>query len=109
MRISDWSSDVCSSDEEKLKTTQAAIYEATGTEILTQSTNIRDPEAVEELIATVHDRLGGIDTLVNNAGGQFPQDAIDYTRKGWLDVIDDRMSTRMNSSHYSATRMPSSA
>src|SRR3546814_20392799 len=73
---------ICGRDEEKLKTTQAAIYEATGTEILTQSTNIRDPEAVEELIATVHDRLGGLDTLVNNAGGQFPQDANDLTRKG---------------------------
>src|SRR3546814_20495491 len=28
---------ICGRDEEKLKTTQAAIYEATGTEILTQS------------------------------------------------------------------------
>ncbi|API60290.1 short-chain dehydrogenase [Tardibacter chloracetimidivorans] len=83
---------ICGRDEEKLKTTQAAIYEATGTEILTQSTNIRDPEAVEELIATVHDRLGGLDTLVNNAGGQFPQDAIDFTRKGWLAVIDTNLN-----------------
>src|SRR3546814_10969051 len=78
---------ICGRDEEKLKTTQAAIYEATGTEILTQSTNIRDPEAVEALIATVHDRLGGLDTLLNNAGGQVPQAAIDLTRKGRLAVV----------------------
>ena len=57
-----------------------------------QSTNIRDADAVEALIGRVSDHFGGLDTLVNNAGGQFPQDAIDFTRKGWLAVIDTNLN-----------------
>ena len=34
------------------------------------------------------ERTGKIDTVINNAGGQFPQDAIDFSRKGWLAVLD---------------------
>jgi NAD(P)-dependent dehydrogenase (short-subunit alcohol dehydrogenase family) len=50
--------------------------------------SIREPEQVEMLLDRVHQEFGGLDTLVNNAGGQFPQNAIDFSRKGWLAVID---------------------
>lgn len=79
---------ICGRTTEKLEKTREAIAEAVGREIHIASTNIRDADAVEALIGEVHDRFGGIDTLVNNAGGQFPQDAIDFSRKGWLAVID---------------------
>lgn len=83
---------ICGRDMEKLEGTAALIRESTGSEILCQSTNIRDPDAVEALIANVHDHFGGLDTLVNNAGGQFPQDAIDFSRKGWMAVIDTNLN-----------------
>lgn len=83
---------ICGRDPEKLEGTAALIRESTGREILCQSTNIRDPDAVEALIGSVHDHFGGLDTLVNNAGGQFPQDAIDFSRKGWMAVIDTNLN-----------------
>ena len=83
---------ICGRSDDKLQRTREIIHEATGVDVLTQAMNIRDPEAVEHLIATVHERHGGLDTLVNNAGGQFPQDAIDFTRKGWLAVIDTNLN-----------------
>ncbi|WP_236672286.1 SDR family oxidoreductase [Croceicoccus sp. YJ47] len=83
---------ICGRTAEKLDATRDAIAEATGREIFTCPTNIRDGDAVEALIASVHDRFGALDTLVNNAGGQFPQDAIDFTRKGWLAVIDTNLN-----------------
>ncbi|MBB4632412.1 SDR family oxidoreductase [Sphingosinicella soli] len=83
---------ICGRSEDKLELVRDEIHKATGVEIHTQSTNIRDPEAVEALIADVHAQLGGLDTLVNNAGGQFPQDAIDFSRKGWLAVIDTNLN-----------------
>lgn len=83
---------ICGRNEEKLDSAREVIAKATGVEIHTRQTNIRDPEAVEDLIADVHETFGGIDTLVNNAGGQFPQDAIDFTRKGWLAVIDTNLN-----------------
>ena len=38
------------------------------------------------------ERHGRIDTLINSAGGQFPQAAIDYTEKGWNAVIDTNLN-----------------
>jgi citronellol/citronellal dehydrogenase len=83
---------ICGRDPEKLAKTRQAILTATGKGVFTQSMTIRDPDAVEALISAVSDRFGGIDTLVNNAGGQFPQNAIDFSRKGWLAVIDTNLN-----------------
>lgn len=83
---------ICGRDPEKLATTVALVREDTGADVLAVPANIRDPDAVEALIGQVHEELGGIDTLVNNAGGQFPQDAIDFSRKGWLAVIDTNLN-----------------
>ena len=83
---------ICGRDPDKLGRVQTLIAEATGQEILARSVNIRDPDAVEAFIGETHDAFGGLDTLVNNAGGQFPQDAIDFSRKGWLAVIDTNLN-----------------
>ena len=83
---------ICGRNEEKLDVTKQAIKQHCGRDIFTQSMTIRDPDAAEKLIADVHDHFGDIDTLVNNAGGQFPQDAIDFSRKGWLAVIDTNLN-----------------
>lgn len=83
---------ICGRDPDKLDRTRALIADATGQEILVHTTNIRDPEAVERLVDDVLATFGGLDTLVNNAGGQFPQDAIEFSRKGWLAVIDTNLN-----------------
>jgi len=83
---------ICGRSPDKLEQTRDAIRAATGRTIFTKAMTIRDPDAVETLIEDVHHELGGIDTLVNNAGGQFPQDAVDFSRKGWLAVIDTNLN-----------------
>ena len=79
---------ICGRKAERLDATGQWIREATGRPVLTVPMSIREPEQVEMLLDRVHAAFGGLDTLVNNAGGQFPQNAIDFTRKGWLAVID---------------------
>ena len=83
---------ICGRDSDKLARVQSLIAEASGQEIFARSVNIRDPDAVETFIGEIHNSFGGLDTLVNNAGGQFPQDAIDFSRKGWLAVIDTNLN-----------------
>src|SRR5512139_867386 len=51
-------------------------------------TDIRDPDAVTALFEAVWAAHGRVDCLINSAGGQFPQPAIDFSVKGWNAVID---------------------
>ena len=54
--------------------------------------NIRKPDEVARLMDAAWEAFERIDVLVNNAGGQFPQPAIDYSEKGWYAVIDTNLN-----------------
>jgi citronellol/citronellal dehydrogenase len=58
--------------------------------------DIRQPEAINALFDAVWSTHGRLDGLINSAGGQFPQAAIDYSVKGWNAVID----TNLNGTWY---------
>ena len=81
---------ICGRDQQKLESTQQALADkefACDTHVL----NIREPEAV----AKVFDKIfahGGIDILLNNAGGQFPLPAMDISPNGWKSVIDTNLN-----------------
>ncbi len=74
--------------EDVLADAQQAVKRLTGRDIEYMAMSIRDVDQVDRLLDHVFDTWGGLDTLVNNAGGQFPQDAVDFSRKGWNSVID---------------------
>lgn len=61
-----------------------------------QAVDIREPEAVAVLFDKVWNERGRLDILVNSAGGQFPQPAIDFSIKGWNAVIN----TNLNGTWY---------
>ena len=67
-----------------------------GRDVLVHAMTIRDPQQVDGLFEAVWERFGGIDVLVNNAGGQFAAHAMDFTDKGWNAVID----TNLNGTWY---------
>lgn len=58
--------------------------------------DIREPDAVERLFDAVWTAHGRVDGVVNSAGGQFPQAAIDFSIKGWNAVIN----TNLNGTWY---------
>jgi citronellol/citronellal dehydrogenase len=72
---------------EPLESTAAEIREAGG-EAHVRTVDIRDAEAVEELVAGVVGEHGRIHALVNNAGGQFPAPAETISPNGWRTVVD---------------------
>ena len=69
--------------------TAAAEIEAAGGQALAVVGDVRDEASVADAVARAVERFGGIDICLNNAS--------------------DRKSTRLNSSHVSESRMPSSA
>lgn len=75
----------------KLEDATAAAA-ARGLTLIPLAADIRDPEAVAALLPAAWERCGRLDLLVNNAGGQFPQPAIDFSVKGWRAVIDTNLS-----------------
>lgn len=86
---------ICGRNAQRLEAT-AKLISGRGGDVMIYPMSIREPEAVASLLDAVWERFGGLDLLVNNAGGQFPQSAIDFSIKGWNAVID----TNLNGTWY---------
>jgi NAD(P)-dependent dehydrogenase (short-subunit alcohol dehydrogenase family) len=69
-----------------------------------ETMDIRDEEAVERLIDGVLERHGRLDTLVNNAGGQFLSPAEAITPKGFRTVIELNVQGTWLMTHAAATK-----
>lgn len=74
-----------------LEKTAAEIREAGG-KVDVHPFNIREQESVDKAIQEIVARFGGIDLLVNNAGGQFASPAAFISPKGWRAVIETNLN-----------------
>lgn len=84
---------ICGRKREKLELTAAGVARIVGRDAVTcYPMTIRDPAQCQALVDATWDTFGRLDLLVNNAGGQFPQAAIDFTVKGWHAVIDTNLN-----------------
>ncbi len=87
---------ICGRKLDALEDCAEKLRALSGREVFVHPMTIRDPAQVEGLLDAVFERFGGIDVLVNNAGGQFAAHAMDFTDKGWNAVID----TNLNGTWY---------
>ncbi len=83
---------ICGRREEKLAETRDALKRLSGKDIFYTPLSIRDADQVDAFIAEVFEKHGPPTVLVNSAGGQFSQEAIDFSRKGWNAVIDTNLN-----------------
>ena len=72
--------------EEPLAETLSLVEERGGRAVA-QPTDVREPEAVDTLMAAAVDSFGRIDILVNNAAGNFVVKAEDLSPNGWRAVV----------------------
>lgn len=82
---------VCGRTAEKLEAV-AAFARGQGADLVPIAANVREPEQVDALFERIKADAGGLDLLVNNAGGQFPGPAIDFPDKGWNAVINNNLN-----------------
>ena len=54
--------------------------------------DIREPEAIQKLGEVIQETMGGLDILINNAGGQFPAPSNVIAQKGWAAVINNNLN-----------------
>src|SRR4051794_34953445 len=66
--------------------------------------DIREEDQVDAMVGEVLDRHGRIDTLVNNAGGQYMTPAEDISVKGWDTVVRLNLRGTWLVTHAVATR-----
>lgn len=62
--------------------------------------NIRNEESIASCVAETIEKTGGIDFLINNAGGQFPSPAENINAKGWNAVIETNLSGTFHMSRH---------
>jgi citronellol/citronellal dehydrogenase len=82
---------ICSRKEEKLVNVVDAIR-AQGLKADYVVADIRSRESVASAFEQIIGRHNRIDSLINSAGGQFPQPAIEYSDKGWDAVINTNLN-----------------
>jgi NAD(P)-dependent dehydrogenase (short-subunit alcohol dehydrogenase family) len=61
---------ICSRSTDKLRHAESVLSEH-GKEVLAMAVDVREASSVAELFAATEERFGGLDVLVNNAGGSF--------------------------------------
>ncbi len=54
--------------------------------------DIRDIATVQQMAENIKDKMGRLDILINNAGGQFPSLAKDISHNGWNAVINNNLN-----------------
>lgn len=88
---------------ERLGLAQEAMR-AKGLTVSAHTVDIREPDSVEALFGKISVDGGGIDILVNSAGGQFPQAAIDFSTKGWNTVVNTNLNGTWSMMQQAARR-----
>lgn len=82
---------VCGRTESKLSDVVEAIR-ARGLQADYAVLDIRERASVESTFTSIYSRYGAVDIVINSAGGQFPQNAIDFSEKGWDAVINTNLN-----------------
>lgn len=77
---------ICSRNEDEVR----AKAEELGAEHA-QAADVTDPEHVRDLVARTAEKLGGIDFLVNNAGGARPGSFETLTDENWVADLDVKL------------------
>lgn len=95
---------ICGRDRARLDACAPWLRDLGSPDVLVQPTDIGRPEEVERLHDAAYARFGRVDIQVNNAGGQFPQAALDISPADWKSVIDTNLNGTWSMMHAAARR-----
>lgn len=80
----------CGRNPDHLDEWSSTLTEA-GIEHLAVPATVRDPDQMADVVDRAWERFGGLDVVVNNAGGQFSAPALDISPKGWHAVVETNL------------------
>ena len=80
---------ICSREQDRVDPVAEEINAAEDAgDCLAVECNVRDREAVEAFVEATVEEFGGVDLLVNNAGGEFVAPFEDISENGWNAIVD---------------------
>ena len=78
---------ICSRAQERVDPVAESIREDGGAALAVEC-DVRDREAVDAFVDATVEEFGGVDLLVNNAGGEFVAAFEDISENGWRSIVD---------------------
>jgi len=79
---------LCARGDNALQATADELREAHGVRVETVAADITQPDVPERLVETTRQRLGGLDILVGNAGGNSRGRFEETTDDAWAEIMD---------------------
>jgi citronellol/citronellal dehydrogenase len=95
---------ICGRKVENLEPTRKELEALAPGRVVAEVCDIRDADATVRLVDLVLERLGRINLLVNNAGGQFPSTSESMSARGFEAVVRNNLNGTFNMTHAVATR-----
>jgi len=77
--------------EEKLNSLASELKSETGRRVAIASCDVLDASAINRAMGDLHDELGGIDVLINNAGVSRQAPALEQTLEDWDTVLNTNL------------------
>ncbi len=95
---------ICSRAQERVDPVADGIEDDGGT-AFAQECDVRDAEAVSAFVEAVVDEFGGVDLLINNAGGEFVAPFEDISENGWKAIVDLNLHGTRHCTHAAGEHM----
>jgi len=97
---------ICSRSMNRVGPVAEGINEANDTgNALAFECDVRERERVEEFVEATVKEFGGIDVLVNNAGGEFVANFEDISENGWRTIVDLNLNSTVHCSQVAGEVM----
>jgi NAD(P)-dependent dehydrogenase (short-subunit alcohol dehydrogenase family) len=78
---------ICSRAQERVDPVAEGIRDEGGTALAVEC-DVRDADSVQAFVDETVEEFGGVDLLVNNAGGEFVAPFEDISENGWKSIVD---------------------
>jgi peroxisomal 2,4-dienoyl-CoA reductase len=89
---------ISSRKQEVIDAAAAELAAETGGQVMAMAADVREPEQLAAVVAAAVQRFGKLDTLVNNAAGNFLSPAAALSAKGFKTVVDIDLAGCFNAS-----------
>ena len=95
---------ICSRSQERIDPVAEGIRERGGTALAVEC-NVREADAVEAFVDATVEEFGGVDLLVNNAGGEFVAPFEEISENGWKAIVDLNLHGTFHCTQAAGERM----